>query len=254
MSRSDPIRQNYYGAVELADRVSNWMFYTGAILSGASLLADKTSYPLTADWISIAFAISVSALFVVGLASRLYWTPRAESKRRQDFITSAYRVNLTHEKTDGYYNNNFDVPIKRIAAQLLENSHFSKAITLCMAKGERTRIVVYSALWLICLLNRRTDMDVVLVVSQVVFSEQVLARWVRLEWLRMQCEKTFDEGYRLLQLNPAAARFYPMTLEALLTYETAKSNAAITLSSKIFDEMNPALSVEWDAIKAALKI
>ena len=38
MSRSDPIRARYYEAVELADKVSDGLFYVGAILSIVSLL------------------------------------------------------------------------------------------------------------------------------------------------------------------------------------------------------------------------
>ncbi|GAB5604865.1 hypothetical protein TK5_09440 [Sideroxyarcus sp. TK5] len=37
-------------------------------------------------------------------------------------------------------------------------------------------------------------------------------------------------------------------------YETAKANGANTLSSKIFDELNPMLSEEWEAVKVTLKI
>jgi hypothetical protein len=123
-----------------------------------------------------------------------------------------------------------------------------------MAKTERTKILVYGTLWLICVLNRRTDLGIVVAASQAVFSEQVLSKWVRLEWLRMRFEKTFDDVYKLFQSRPPMPKFNAMTLDALSMYETAKSNAAITLSSKIFQELNARLSAEWDVIKAALKI
>lgn len=45
-----------------------------------------------------------------------------------------------------------------------------------------------------------------------------------------------------------------MTLESLGIRETAKANAAITLSSKIFHRLNAELSAEWDLIKAELTI
>lgn len=254
MSRFDPIRKSYYDAVELADKMSDWLFYAGAVLSIATLFVDRAVYPDAYDVLLIAFGISVFALFAIGLASRLYLTPRAEDKRRQDFFSSACGVNLIHQKTDGYYNNDFTDPIKRMAAQVLENSHFSKAIALRMAKGERIKIVIYAVLWLICLLYRRTDLGVVVAASQAVFSEQVLARWIRLEWLRMRFEKTFDDVYKVFQSQPPVGEFNAMTLDALSMYETAKANAAITLSSRIFEDLNATLSADWDAIKAALKI
>lgn len=183
MSRSDPIRARYYDAVELADKASDWLFYVGAALSIGTMLVKREAHPTAYDWLLIFFAIAVVALFAIGLASRLYLTPRAEDKRRQDFFSSACGVSLTHDKTDGYYNNDFTEPIKRMAAQVLENSHFSKAIALRMAKVERAKVIAYALIWLVCLLNRQTDLGIVVAASQAVFSEQVISRWLRLEWL-----------------------------------------------------------------------
>jgi hypothetical protein len=254
MSRSDPIRARYYEAVELTDKVSDGLFYTGAILSIVSLLVEKQAHPNAYDFVMSAFAITVIALFALGLVSRLYLTPRAEDKRRQDFFSSACGVGLTHEKTEGYYNNDFVESIKRMAAQVLENSHFSKAVALRMARVERATVAVYALAWLLCLLNRQTDLGIVVAASQAVFSEQVVSRWLRLEWLRIRFEKTYDDVYRLFQSKPAASRFNAMTLESLGMYETAKANGAITLSSKLFRQLNDELSAEWERIKNELKI
>jgi hypothetical protein len=254
MSRSDPIRARYYDAVELADKSSDWLFYVGATLSIVALLIEKQAHPIVYDWVLIFFAVAVVALFAIGLVSRLYLTPRAEDKRRQDFFSSAYGVSLTHEKTEGYYNNDFAEPIKRMAAQVLENSHFSMAIALRMAKFERAKVAAYALIWLICLLNRQTDLGIVVAASQAVFSEQVVSRWLRLEWLRMRFEKTYNDVYRLFHSRPAAPKFNAMTLDSLGMYETAKANGAITLSSRVFQQLNAELSIEWERIKVELKI
>lgn len=254
MSRSDPIRARYYEAVELADKFSDGLFYTGAILSIVSLLVEKQAHPNAYDFVMTAFAIAVIALFALGLVSRLYLTPWAEDKRRQDFFSSACGVGLTHEKTEGYYNNDFVEPIKRMAAQVLENSHFSKAIALRMARFERAKIAAYALAWLLCLLNRQTDLGIVVAASQAVFSEQVVSKWLRLEWLRIRFEKTYDDVYRLFQSRPTASKFNAMTLESLGMYETAKANGAVTLSSRLFRQLNDELSAEWERIKKELKI
>jgi len=108
--------------------------------------------------------------------------------------------------------------------------------------------------WLLCLLNRQTDLGIVVAASQAVFSEQVVSKWLRLEWLRIRFEKTYDDVYRLFQSRPVASRFNAMTLESLGMYETAKANGAITLSSKLFRQLNDELSAEWERIKTELKI
>lgn len=254
MSKSDPIRENYYAAVERADQASDILFYITAVLSIVSLFVEKATRPVAYEIVQTGFAISVVALFAIGLLSRLYWTPRAEDKRRQDFFTSACGVNLSHQKTDGYYNNDFTKPIERMAAQVLENSHFSKAIALRMARSERIKVVLYAAVWLMCVLNRNADLGLIVAASQAVFSEQIVSRWLRLEWLRIRFEKTYEELRRMFQAKPASEPFNAMTLESLAMYETAKATAGITLSSSSFHKLNDDLSAEWEQIKVGLGI
>lgn len=254
MSRSDPIRLNYYEKLNFAEMVSNRLFTVGALLSFGTLLIDKSKYPAIYDIVLILFSLSAVGLFILGFFLRLYLTPRAEDKRRQDFYSNACNVTLIHQKTDGYYNNDFKDPIKRMAAQVLENSLFTKEIALRMTQFERIKVFAYILVWLILLYNRRTDLGWIVVATQVIFSEQILSRWLRLEWLRFRSDKTFEDVYKLFQTKPAVAQFNAHTLNAVSMYESSKATAAITLSSKIFDELNPSLSAEWDMIKEALNI
>lgn len=254
MSRSDPIRTNYYDAVQTAEKVSDLLFYLNALLSFCTLLVDQKAHPDAYDIVLLLFSISVVAMFALGIILRLYLTPRAEDKRRQDFFSSACNVSLIHQQTDGYYNNDFKDPIKRMAAQVLENSLFSKEIALRMARRERVKVAIYALIWLVLLHNRRTDLGWIVAASQAIFSEQILSRWFRLEWLRIRFEKTFDDVFKLFQTRPSIAQFNAHALDAVSMYETAKANAGITLSSEIFDDLNPTLSEEWGTVKATLKI
>lgn len=254
MSRSDPIRERYFKAVERADGASDWLFYVSAVLSILSLLVERAAHPVAYAWLMGTFAAVVIALFVMGLVSRLYLTPRAEDVRRKDFFTSACGVRLTHEKTDGYYNNDLSNHIGRLAAQVLENSLFTRAISLQMVRRERVRVVAYALVWLVCLLYRQPDLGIVVAVSQAIFSEQLLSKWLRLEWLNRRSDKTFQDVYRLFTAKPAAAEFRAMALDSFTLYETSKANAGITLSSNDFDRLNAELSAEWVRIKSELKI
>lgn len=254
MSRSDPIRQNYYAAVQTAEKVSDGLFLAGALLSFGTLLIDQKKCADIYDIVLLLFSLSVVALFTLGIVLRLYLTPRAEDKRRQDFFSSACNVSLIHQQTDGYYNNDFKDPIKRMAAQVLENSLFTKEITLRMARYERVKTAVYLLVWLALLYYRRTDLGWIVAASQAIFSEQIISKWLRLEWLRIRSEKTFEDIFKLFQTRPAVAQFNAHTLDAVSMYESSKATAAITLSSKIFDKLNPSLSVEWDKIKTTLKM
>lgn len=254
MSRSDPIRTNYFVSVQAAEAVSDGLFYLNGALSIATLLVDQKKVPEIYDLILLSFCLCVVAMFTLGLFLKVYLTPRAEDKRRQDFFSSACAVNLTHQQTDGYYNNDFKEPIKRMAAQVLENSLFSKTIALKMARRERVKIIGYALIWSVLLHYRKTELGLIVVASQVLFSEQILSKWVRIEWLRIRCDRTFDDVYKLFLNQPSGAQFKAHALDAVTMYETSKASAGITLSSKIFDRLNDEISAEWDRVKVTLKI
>lgn len=254
MSKSDPIRSNYYDFVQRAERISDGLFYINVALSIATLLIEQKRYPEAYDFVLLFFCLSVTAMFTLSLVLKVYLTPRAEDKRRQDFFGSACAVNLTHQQTDGYYNNDFKEPIKRMAAQVLENSLFSKTIALKMARRERIKVVGYALIWSVLVHYRKTELGWIVVASQVLFSEQILFKWIRLEWLRIRCDRTFDDVYKLFLNQPSGAQFKAHALDAVTMYETSKASAGVTLSSKLFDRLNGELSAEWDKIKTTLRI
>lgn len=254
MSRSDPIRANFFTAVQTAEKISDLLFYLNGALSIATLLVEQKKYPDAYDIVLLFFCLCVVSMFVLGLVLRLYLTPRAEDRRRQDFFSSACAVSLTHQQTDGYYNNDFSEPIKRLAAQVLENSLFSKTIALKMLQLERTKVAIYALIWLVLLHYRKAELGWIVVASQVLFSEQIISKWLRLEWLRDRCDRTFDDVYKLFLNQPAASQFRAHALDAVTMYESSKAGAGITLSSKIFDKLNPELSIEWQRVKATLKL
>lgn len=63
-----------------------------------------------------------------------------------------------------------------------------------------------------------------------------------------------EDVFRLFQTKPWAPQFNAHALDTLSMYETSKANAGITLSSTIFDDLNPTLSTEWDKVKATVKL
>ncbi|MCP3439789.1 hypothetical protein [Bradyrhizobium sp. CCGUVB14] len=253
-TRHDPIGERHFKPLEIADRVSDIFFYVAAVLSFAALLVEKTEHPILYDLVQIAFVLVVLTVFFSGIAIKLYWRPSAEDRRRAELISNASQVALTAEKTEGYYNNAEIDPIRRLGVIVMENSHFSKAIALKMLFWERTRIAAYVVLFLIAVLYRKTDLAIASTAAQAVFSEQLLSRWLRLEWFRIRCESVFNQAYALFQSSPSKKILLAKVIELFGLYETGKANAGISLSSKIFFANNETLSREWEQIKAALKL
>jgi hypothetical protein len=85
----------------------------------------------------------------------------------------------------------------------------------------------------------------------IIFSEQILSRWLRVEWLRRQCERTYDDLFRLFQ---SKGKLEVSALELLGRYEIAKATAAIPLSSRIFEQCCSRMNAEWAKIRATLRI
>ncbi len=250
--RSDPVGDKYYAAVTKADFASDCLFYLTAALSIAVLFLDKTSWPLLNRLATGGFVIAVIALFFIGLGTRLYWTPRAEGQRRLDFFTNALNVSMTHETSVKYYNNAETDPIRKMAAQVLENTHFTSSIALKMAPWERARGVIYAFVWLICMQLPDADLGLIAAATQAVFAEQIFSRWARLEWLRSNCERIFREVRQSFSSGATGDEFRATTLNSFSNYEMTKAIAGITLSSKLFKRENAALSSEWEDIKKSI--
>jgi hypothetical protein len=252
--RRDPIGDKYFKPLERAEKYSDWLFYVAAALSIAALLVEKSSHPNLYELTQICFVLAVIGVFVLGIVIRVHWRPLAEDKRRSELISNSSKVFLTVEQTQLYYNNEQSDPTKRLGVITLENSHFSKAIALEMLTWERIKVGGYIIVFLTALLYRRTDLAVAATVAQAILSEQIISHWIRLEWLRARFQKTYDQLYSLMQSNPAKQVLYARVLESFAYYETGKSNAGISLSSKIFFQRNAELSEEWEKIKKTLKL
>lgn len=252
----DPIRTRYYQPLEIAETCSGWLFWIVAALSILALAVERSSSPSLYDFVQAAFIVGVLGLFFIGQGVRLYWTPRAEDKRRQNLLSNSFSVAITHEQTSGYYNNDQTNPFIRLCASLLENSFFSKNIALDMAHSERIKVSIYATIWIIALLNRSTDLALGAAMAQAVFSEQIIARWIRLEWLRMRFERVYEGLYRLKQTTTNFNRdeFRVRVIEAFGEYETSKGYGGITLSAKVFERLNLSLSNEWMQIRQTLKL
>jgi hypothetical protein len=227
-----------------------------AVLSVSALAVERASYPKIYDFVQGGFVLGVLALFFLGQGVRLYWTPRAEDKRRQDLLSNSFSVAITHEQTNGYYNNEQTNPLRRLCASLLENSFFSKSVALKMTHHERVKMALYTTVWITALLNRSSDLALSAAIAQAVFSEQIIAKWIRLEWLRMRFERLYEGLYRLIQTTANFDRdeFRVRVLEAFGEYETGKACSGITLSARVFEQLNPSLSIEWSQIRQTLKI
>lgn len=254
MPKVDTVGDNYYKPLEQAEAVGAGLFWMVSILSIAALFVDKAAYPLAYDILQIVFIVCVVLFFFLGQAQKLYLFPRAEDKRRQELLSNSYNVVLTHEETVDYYNNDQTNPLKRLAASIMESAFFTREIVRMMLVGQRTKTVGYLLIYVVAVLNRSTNLEVLAIAAQAVFSEEIIARWLRMEWLRTRSEQVFDNLNRLFTGRQAFSRSTAQSqaIDLFSFYETTKSTAAILLSSRLFHKHNARLSDEWEQIRGRL--
>ncbi len=254
LSREDPIQRTYYDPIEKSEKYLGRIFWASVVLSLSILLCDKAEFPRIYNALQILFCVAVILLFALDMFVRLYLKPRADDMRLKDFLSHAYGIALNHDQTQAYYNNNETVPIRKLAAQLLENAMHSKSTVLEMAKNTRTITLLYVLIFVAIAVNRSTNLEMISIAAQAIFGQHIVSTLLRIEWTRIRYERVYEDMYNLFLHNPIIETFEIRTIEGLTKYETTKANGGVLLSSKIFNSNNEEVSKEWERLKLTLSI
>jgi hypothetical protein len=256
MPKVDTVGDNYYKPLELAETIGGWLFWIVSALSILTLFVDKVAYSLVFDILQIVFLVFALLFFVQGQAQKMYFFPRAEDKRRQELLSNSFGVSLTNEETVGYYNNDQTNPLKRLAASIMESTFFTREIVRKMLIGQRAKILGYLVVYVVVISSRSTNLELLAMAAQVLFSEDIISRWLRMEWLRFRSEQVYENFHRLFSSNQSFSRVAAQSqaIDLFSFYETTKATAAILLSSPVFHLHNARLTQEWDQIRGRLGI
>ncbi len=248
--------EKYYTPIERCDNWAWGLFFISAILSVAIPYSNVIQIAWIQNSISILFILSVVTHSILSHFNSFYLIPKAESHRRKQLLSNSFAVPLTPERTELYYNNEVSPSVTKLAANVMENSFFAKNICNEMAKKERIKSLIYLIIYLFSILNRRTDLDLILILTQVLFSGDIIFRWIKIEFLRFRNESIYSSLYSLFlhKASAEANRTVAGMLDAFASYESAKASASIKQSSKIFRKLNDSLTREWDNIKDELGI
>lgn len=254
MPRTDTVGAKYYDPLKWLDFFGSCLFWVVSMASIGTLLVDRQTNAVTSDVFQIVFILGVVLYFAQGQVQRLHLFPRAEDQRRRQLLSESYQVNLTHEVTAGYYNNAETDPLRRLASSVMESAFFTREIAGIMLVGQRLRSSLYLVVYMVAVYNRSTDLAFVAIAAQAVFGEELLSRWLRLEWLSNRSAKAFDDLNRVFDDGLPFKR--PSTqarvIDTFSFYESTKATAAVLLSSRTFSRENDRLSAEWDAIRRRL--
>lgn len=242
--------EHYYRPIERCEAWTTCLFWASAILSIIALYSRCIPWERVRDVPAVLFSMSVILHLVLSLYNRFHLVPEAEAKRRKQLLSDSFDIPLTAEQTQAYYNNPLAPSIQRLGANVLENSFFAKSVCGKMAARERLKVLIYFTVWFLAAFWRSTPLGLLLVVTQTVFSGEIIAKLVCLEVLRHRNEELFDELYHefLHKIDFQSRTGTACILDAFATYEAAKAAAALKQSTTIFNELNPRLTREWAEI------
>lgn len=244
--KSDPIQDRFFSPLENAEAWNSRLFFLNIVFSLCVAYFDEPSQRSLNNMLQWIQVVAVLTLFVLDVFIRLHLAPRAHDARSQDFLAKVYGAPLISQQTSGYYNHAQTDPISRLAAQLFENSLFTKEIIGKMLKRETVMTAIYMVIWFAVFSNRDVPLSWIALCAQIFFGEQILVRWLRMCWLWRRCEEVYAQMRTLYVNNPAPEKFSVTALDAYTKYESSKAMASITLSSKIFEKINSAISSEWE--------
>ena len=252
--RVDTVEKFYY-PVYIFEKITKISFWISFVLSFA-ILFQKIFPANLHNVIIISYLLLVITQITLSFVVDYLLLPRAERERRKQFLTDSLNVPLTTEVTKNYYNNIFKPSIIRLGANTFENSLFSKEISKDMLNNERIKVLVYILVWLTFLIIRKTDLQVIVIISQTLFSSELLFNWLRLEIFHKNVETIYDNLYYLFLsiIKDDYEELQSFIIKELLAYESTKSLTRVKLSSKIFKKKNASLIQEWKSIREKLQM
>jgi hypothetical protein len=138
----------------------------------------------------------------------------------------------------------------------MENSLFSKGIAAKMLVKSRIITGIYFIIWVFIFALQHDNINVLIWVTQLVFSGAIFVQWLSLEILRIRYENIYEQlhSHFLHGIGGDSPRAIATVLDSFASYETAKAASGTLLSSKVFFDLNPSLTQEWSLIRKELNM
>lgn len=145
--------------------------------------------------IEIPAQVSLAVLYVLFSASNdyLFWYTD-ESFRRKSAIENAYAFDLKNLQTDGYYNNSLVSPTIKYALNAFESVFFSRSIVRSTGAKESIKSILTVIVFIASCLKIKNG-EIVLLVSQTVFSSTFIIGAVGLCFYQIRLETLYNEFY-----------------------------------------------------------
>jgi hypothetical protein len=177
------------------------------------------------------------AYFTLNIAFN-YFFQQAEVIRRKDFIDNSLGTKLSEKNSVGYYSNESNsTGIVKLGLNCFENSLFTSTIVTKMLfpMWRKTAIVLVGFLCLALFTNNRTLTTVLQLALPLTIIQQSIKLYI-------------------IFSSTSGIHLQNLIIRNVISYESTLAWGAVLVDSKIYDEVNPELSLVWDDIKTRLNL
>lgn len=250
MSRRDEISK-YYDFSNIAGTISTWTFWINILLSIIVLFFQ--AHPIIFSFLMKIIIVLSFICPIITVVDDSFWWYKAESNRRKSCIKDAFGVDTIAENVEEYYNNSSSPSFKKYVLNTFENTFFSKNIAQKMLIPSFTRsLLCFVVFILICILVKNDD--VILIISQTVFSASCICGTLSLFVYKNRLETLYNDFYHaLITIGINQAKEKVLLLSNIVEYESIKAHYKIRLSTKVFKKNNSSLSIKWSNIESRCK-
>lgn len=232
----------YYIKVEKLDNITKTFFWVNAAFS--ILVFFLNDFLAVKNILLTLFVITTVGYFAVDNYLSIFLIPSVEEKRRLHLLTNSFNVPLDNEKTNKYYNNDFEPSLLKLGANIFENSLFAKRVTDKMIIEERKKIGIFGLVFIIAILLRTTEIELISIIAQTLFASTIFPSYIRLEVLHLKNKEIYQCLYDIFLFHKEAGnnnqeKISARLLDCFVRYESAKAYSGVKQSTKIFHQINP---------------
>ncbi len=232
--------QALYDKCDNITKISNLLFIINVFLSFILLFSFNGKEII----INISLILIIIYVTLVNI-NDLYFSNLAENERRKSLIKESFGVKTTLKETKKYYNNNEKLSVKKFGLNCYESVWFTKNVVDKMLPFSIFKICVLAIIYIVLMINLE-NLNVLLVITQTLFSSEVIFSFIKLCYYKFQLEKINSEFEKIFFVSGANNENRDvLILDAVMDYECLKSYCKISISSKIFFNNNEKWSKEW---------
>ncbi|WP_242311712.1 hypothetical protein [Bacillus cereus group sp. BfR-BA-01331] len=248
----------HYKSIDQLNNLISYLFWINALLSILVFFADDILD--VKNVLLFIFTLTTLAYFIADNYLTIFKIPNVEDKRRVHLLTNSFDVPLDNERTHKYYNNGLEPSLLKLGANIFENTLFAERVTHEMVKKERVKILAFVVVFIVALLFRTTEIELISILAQTLFAGTLIPAYIRLEVLHSKNKAIYKCLYDIFLLhqqdssNGSEKRLSAKLLDCFVKYESAKAYSGVKQDSAIFRKINPEVTQEWEEIKQRLDI